>query len=187
MIAKFLKSASALDQCPQDDCHEVCLIGRSNVGKSSFINALVSLKIAKTSNTPGRTQTLNFYEYKNWRIVDLPGYGYAKISKLQKDLISDFISDYLNYRANLKAIFQIIDAGVITQQDADMIKIISQTDLQHFVVANKIDKLNQSELHNLKRKIATYLKISETNIFLTSTKTKKNFPEIIKQMEVCLK
>lgn len=121
------------------------------------------------------------------RLVDLPGYGYAKVSKAQKELISSFISEYLNFRSNLKAVFQIVDAGVITSQDAQMVTIIAKTSLQHYVVANKIDKLTQKQKHHLKQEIANFLKVDQANVFLTSTKTKMNLPLITKQMENSLK
>lgn len=183
----FIKSATTVEQCPQDDKSEICLIGRSNVGKSSLINALAGQKIARVSNTPGRTQMLNFYIINNFRIVDLPGYGYAKISIKQRDFLSNLIGDYLRTRKNLKAVFQVVDARVITSQDYEVSKLINSLNLKYYILVNKYDKLNQSEKNKLSLKIADYLKINIDNIILVSALKKYQLPILKKQMENCLK
>lgn len=183
----FIKSATTVEQCPQDNKSEICLVGRSNVGKSSLINALANQKIARVSNTPGRTQMLNFYIIDNCRIVDLPGYGYAKISITQRDFLSNLIGTYLRNRENLKAVFQVVDARVITTQDYEVSKLINSLNLKYYVVVNKYDKLNQSEKNKLSLKIADYLKLNIDNIILVSALKKYQLPFLKKQMENCLK
>lgn len=179
----FLKSALSLEQCPQDLTKEVCFIGRSNVGKSSLINAIAKAKIAKTSKNPGMTQTLNFYLINNKRVVDLPGYGYARLNKLKKIMLTDLISDYIQNRQNLTTIFHVIDACVVTEYDQWVSQFIRKTtNIEYFVVVNKIDKLNQSQLHNLTTKIVDYLKIDANNLFLISALKKKNINFIFNKL-----
>ncbi|WP_027123853.1 ribosome biogenesis GTP-binding protein YihA/YsxC [Mycoplasmoides pirum] len=177
----FIKSAIQLSQCPQDNTSEGCFIGRSNVGKSTLINTIAKSKIAKTSKRPGMTQTLNFYNINDKRLVDLPGYGYAKLDRNKKIELTDLISDYIQNRKNLTTIFQIIDASVITEYDQWVSKFIrNNTNLKYYVVVNKIDKLNQSQSHNLKIKIADYLKIDSDNLITISALKQKNISELIK-------
>ncbi|MDE7434159.1 MAG: ribosome biogenesis GTP-binding protein YihA/YsxC, partial [Mycoplasmoidaceae bacterium] len=95
----------------QDDKTEFCFIGRSNSGKSTIINAIANKKIAKSSSMPGRTQLVNFFDCGKYRIVDLPGYGFAKVSKESKKYLSLIIEEYLLHRKNLFGVFQICDAN----------------------------------------------------------------------------
>ena len=123
-----------------DDCLEFCLVGRSNVGKSSLINALAKKKIAKISKTPGMTKLINFYAFGKYRLIDLPGYGYANVSKEAKKTFGDCISQTLNERRNLFGVFQILDLGVITKQDIEISKIIQKKFENYFLIFNKCDK-----------------------------------------------
>ena len=109
--AEFIKSASTQTQCPMPDKPEYAFIGRSNVGKSSLINMLTGRKqLAKTSSTPGKTQLINhFLINSNWFLVDLPGYGYAKVSKKTKSIFQEFITDYFETREQLVCAFVLID------------------------------------------------------------------------------
>ncbi|QMT98410.1 YihA family ribosome biogenesis GTP-binding protein [Mycoplasma tullyi] len=176
---RFIKSATNLKDCINDSKKEVCLIGRSNVGKSTIINGLANTKIAKTSKTPGRTVTINFYEINNKRIVDLPGYGYARINKSQKDEISSFLTDYLNHRENLAGIFLILDLGVITAQDIDVARTLTTLDVDYYIVFNKIDKHAKSTYANNKVKILDTLKVNEDKILLISAKNKQNLNNLM--------
>ncbi|QZX49005.1 ribosome biogenesis GTP-binding protein YihA/YsxC [Mycoplasma sp. E35C] len=176
---RFIKSAASLSDCINDAKKEVCLIGRSNVGKSTIINGLARSKIAHTSKTPGRTITINFYEINNRRIVDLPGYGYAKVNKVQKETITNFLSDYLNHRQNLAAIFQVLDLGVITDQDLDITRLLASLGIEYYIVFNKIDKYPKSTYDNNKKKILDYLKVSEDRILLISAKQQKNLNNLM--------
>lgn len=170
-----------LVQCPQDRTNELCLIGRSNVGKSSLINALAGSKIARTSKRPGMTQSLNFYMIANQRLVDLPGYGYAKLDKATKIVLGDLIGDYLASRENLKVIIHVIDACVVTAHDKEISEFVRKnSSAQYYVVANKIDKLKQSELHNLKTKISNYLKIDQNHLIPISALKQRYISHLIK-------
>uniref|UniRef100_A0A8C5GSG1 EngB-type G domain-containing protein n=1 Tax=Gouania willdenowi TaxID=441366 RepID=A0A8C5GSG1_GOUWI len=135
-------------------------IGRSNVGKSTLINAITNSKLARTSNTPGRTQLVNFFEMDSYRLVDLPGYGYAKVSYVKKLALSDMILEYLNERENLKLVFQVCDANILTQLDQEMATFLqAKFKEDHFIILNKIDKQNKSFFYNNRHKFINYLKI----------------------------
>ena len=110
--AKFIKSAEMLSQCPDSILPEYPLLGRSNVGKSSFINALANhKKLAKTSNTPGKTRLINFFDFSNqFMIADLPGYGYAKVSKEAQNRWQKYLEEYLLNRKQIKSLIQLVDA-----------------------------------------------------------------------------
>src|SRR5688572_1496388 len=116
--AEFVCSNTDYKKCPPPDKPEFAFIGRSNVGKSSLINMLVSKKgLAKTSGTPGKTQLINHFIINDaWYLVDLPGYGYAKVSKSSKQKWEKMIDDYLNYRTNLLNTFVLIDARLPPQE-----------------------------------------------------------------------
>nr|WP_318032053.1 ribosome biogenesis GTP-binding protein YihA/YsxC [Ureaplasma sp. ES3154-GEN] len=171
---KFLKSAPTKQEWIQDDKVEICFIGRSNVGKSSLINALANQKIAKTSNTPGRTQLVNFFDLPDYRLVDLPGYGFAKVNKDQKTNLTMMIDQYLTQRTNLKAVFQICDLNVLTDIDAQMSIFFQNQKYDHFLVLNKADKANKSYFHNHLHQITKMFQIKPEQIILVSAKNKTN-------------
>lgn len=150
---------------PNDGLKEIVLVGRSNVGKSSFINALTNRKkLAYTSSSPGKTRTINFYNMDNkFRIVDLPGYGYAKISMKEREKWKKIIEEYLVKSKNIALICQIIDVRhEPTKLDMMMYDYILSTGSNYLIIANKLDKLKSSQvlkqlsiinkaLHNLKK------------------------------------
>ena len=184
MQIKFVKSASEQKDWIQDDKTEFCFIGRSNSGKSTIINAIANKKIAKSSSMPGRTQLVNFFDCGKYRIVDLPGYGFAKVSKESKKYLSLIIEEYLLHRKNLFGVFQICDANVITQEDLEMSKFLQQRFINYFVILNKTDK---HPLNTYTNKLATYSRmfgIKFDNFFFVSAKNKMNIaliPKMIKK------
>ncbi|MDI3544879.1 MAG: GTP-binding protein [Rikenellaceae bacterium] len=139
---KYIKSCVSLKDCPNTNFPEFAFIGRSNVGKSSLINALVYQKIAHTSSTPGKTQTLNFYLInEKWYLVDLPGYGYAKTSKNTRKQLTKIINEYLIYRKQLYMAFILIDSTIPPQKiDLDFINNCGQKQIPLAIVMTKIDK-----------------------------------------------
>lgn len=178
-MCKFIKSASSQKDWIIDSKKEICFIGRSNVGKSTLINTLANKKIAKTSNTPGRTQLVNFFDFGQYRLVDLPGYGFAKVSKEQRKNLSIMLEEYLSNRSNLFAIFQICDINVITQDDIDVSNMLENIfGDNHFIILNKLDKQNKSFFDNNKKKISNYLEISEDKLIPISCKTKQNVSKL---------
>lgn len=134
---------------PKDGLKEIVLVGRSNVGKSSFINALTNRKkLAYTSSSPGKTRTINFYNMDNkFRIVDLPGYGYAKISMKEREKWKNIIEEYLVKSQNIALICQIIDIRhEPTKLDLMMYDYIQSTGTDYLIIANKLDKLKSSQV-----------------------------------------
>ena len=147
--ATFVKSATNYKQCPSPDKHEIAFIGRSNVGKSSLINMLCNnSKLAKTSSTPGKTQTINhFLINKSWFLVDLPGYGYAKVNKSIRQKFEDFISAYLINRENLDCVFVLVDSRHEPHKiDLEFIRWCGEKQIPIAIVMTKADKLKPTEL-----------------------------------------
>lgn len=147
--AKFISSYTALEKLPQNGMPELAFIGRSNVGKSSLINMLCDQqKLAKTSSTPGKTQTINhFLIDAAWYLVDLPGYGYAKVSKKLRDNWGEMIRQYLKKRETLYCVFVLIDSRVPPQKiDIEFINWLGENDIPLSIVFTKADKLKAGEL-----------------------------------------
>ena len=141
--ATFMQSVTDWRKCPSPDLPEYAFIGRSNVGKSSLINMLVNNKnLAKTSSKPGKTQTINhFLINKNWYLVDLPGYGFAKTSKTNRAKWGKMISDYLLFRENLQLVFVLVDARLEPQQiDVDFINNLGDRGVPFAIIFTKSDK-----------------------------------------------
>ena len=181
---KFIKSSLKAKDCPQKDIPEFTFIGRSNVGKSSLINMVSKKKIAKVSGNPGKTLLINhFLINNNWYLVDLPGYGYAKISKKEKRKIKNIIVDYFKNRVNLLLTFVLIDIRHELQTiDLDFIEWLSNNNINFKIIFTKADKLktNQKD-EKAKKYIKTLLektKICPENI-ISSSKLKLGREEII--------
>ena len=146
--AKFLISAEKLSQCPAYDLPEFPLLGRSNVGKSSFINTLANnKKLAKTSNTPGKTRLINFFNFADkFTIADLPGYGYAKVSKEAQARWQKYLEEYLLNRGQIKSLIQFIDARHdIQKNDYQMREWVEAYNLPIFTIVTKIDYVPQNK------------------------------------------
>lgn len=159
--AEYLQSESDWRKCPAPNLPEYAFIGRSNVGKSSLINMLVNRKsLAKTSSQPGKTQTINhFIINKNWYLVDLPGYGYAKTSKTNRAKWGKMISDYLLFRENLQLVFVLADARLEPQQiDIDFINNLGEQGVPFAIIFTKTDKVSSgksmSNIQKMKNKLA---------------------------------
>jgi GTP-binding protein len=153
---RFLLGVAGLNQLPEADRNEVAFAGRSNVGKSSLMNALTGRKnLARTSNTPGRTQQLNFFEITHSQIgdiylVDMPGYGYAKVSKTEVAQWTELLKDYLRGRANLRRAFVLIDARHgIKDNDREIMDMLDTAAVSYQVVLTKADKVKASALEKI--------------------------------------
>ena len=147
--ARFLKSSSNNKHCPPPDKPEFAFIGRSNVGKSSLINMLTNHKsLAKTSGRPGKTQLINHFKINNnWFLVDLPGYGYAKVSKRTKEVFQQFITDYFEKREQLICAFVLIDIRHEAQQiDLEFITYLGEIQLPFCIVFTKADKISKGKV-----------------------------------------
>lgn len=191
--AEFISSYVDVNKCPPPDKPEFAFIGRSNVGKSSLINMLTnSKKLAKTSVTPGKTQTINhFLINKSWYLVDLPGYGYASVSKSTKEGFGKMIENFVLKRENLSCLFVLLDARLEPQaNDLNFIQWAGSKDVPLALVFTKIDKLRQGELKkNLKHYEKTLLTRWEElpTIILTSAVEKNGKEELLLFMEDALK
>ncbi len=174
-------------QYPVDQLKEFLLVGRSNVGKSSFINALIGRKnFARTSSKPGKTQTLNFYQInKAFYLVDVPGYGYSKLSKKSDHKIGLMIEEYLKNRFNLSRVFMLIDyRHKPTEDDILMYNFLKYYNIPITIVATKYDKVSTSARDKQDKLIKDTLKIDHFIKF--SSTTKKGREEIHKIIEETL-
>lgn len=149
--AEYLQSESNWQKCPASTLPEYAFIGRSNVGKSSLINMLVNNKnLAKTSSKPGKTQTINhFLINKSWYLVDLPGYGFAKISKTMREKWQKMISDYLLFRENLQLVFVLVDSRHEPQNiDIDFINNLGENGIPFAIIYTKSDKISKGKVNS---------------------------------------
>lgn len=148
--AQFEKAFATLSQLDSSDLPEFCFSGRSNVGKSSLINKVLGRKsIARVSSKPGKTITINFYKVDNIRLVDLPGYGYAKVSFSEKERWAELMEGYFGMGRNIKMVFQLIDMRhPATEFDISMLEFLSANNIPYTVVLTKADKLNKTETEN---------------------------------------
>ncbi|PTN10089.1 ribosome biogenesis GTP-binding protein YihA/YsxC [Mangrovibacterium marinum] len=149
--ARFLMSNSSVHKCPEANMPEFAFIGRSNVGKSSLINMITNhKKLAKTSGRPGKTQLINHFVINdNWYLVDLPGYGYAKVSKDQKNKFQAYIADYIINRANLYCLFVLIDSRHEPQKiDVEFIEWLGEKQIPFALIFTKADKLGKNQLQS---------------------------------------
>lgn len=156
--AEFIISNSEVNKCPKDPLPEYAFIGRSNVGKSSLINMLTNHKnLAKTSSKPGKTQLINHFKINsNWFLVDLPGYGYAKVSKKTKEVFQKFITDYFEKREQLVCAFVLIDIRLEAQKiDLEFINYLGVTEVPFCIVFTKADKIGKTKVDS---HIAAYRK-----------------------------
>ena len=147
--AEFIISNSEVSKCPKEPLPEYAFIGRSNVGKSSLINMLTNHKsLAKTSSKPGKTQLINHFKINNnWFLVDLPGYGYAKVSKRTKEVFQKFITDYFEKREQLVCAFVLIDIRLEAQKiDLEFINYLGVTEVPFCVVFTKADKIGKTKV-----------------------------------------
>ena len=177
--ATFVISNTEYTKCPTDQIPEYAFIGRSNVGKSSLINMLTNnKKLAKTSGRPGKTQLINhFLIDKEWFLVDLPGYGYAKVSKSQRSSFEKFISDYLTKREQLTTVFVLLDSRLEPQKiDLEFMNWCGEKEISFSMVFTKIDKLSSSQLQkNLAKYKKEMLKYWEELPPVFTTSAESNF------------
>ena len=187
--AEFTLSAPMVSMCPKDTKSEYAFIGRSNVGKSSLINMLTNhKKLAKTSATPGKTLLINhFIINKEWYLVDLPGYGYAKRSKKEVAKLDQMIRGYILQREQLVNVFVLVDVRLEPQQiDLEFIEWLGQSGIPFAIVFTKIDKLtankaNQSVEAYKKKLLETWEELPP--IFLTSAEKKQGRDEVLGYIE----
>ena len=184
---KFLGSFNSYQDIPYSEIKkECCFIGRSNVGKSSLLNAITKTKkLAKTSKTPGRTQSINVFEVnKKINIIDLPGYGFAKVSKIMREKLIVLIENYIEHRKELDHVFLLIDSKVgIKNSDIDMLDFLNNCSRNFSVILTKIDKISFNQADFQKNSILSLMKNYKDmfkDIYLSETKKNNGINEIQK-------
>ena len=179
--AEIMLSAVSKAQYPQDDMPEIALAGRSNVGKSSFINALLGRKnLARTSSKPGKTQQLNFYNIDDkLRFVDVPGYGYAKVSKSERAKWGKMIEEYLTSRDNLRAVVSLVDMRHDpSADDIQMYEFLKYYEIPVIIVATKADKIPRGKWNKHESAIKKKLDFDSSDKFVVfSSETRHGFDQ----------
>lgn len=188
--AEYSISAVTSSQCPQGGEKEIALVGRSNVGKSSLINKIINRRgLARTSGQPGKTRTLNFYHINEaWYFVDLPGYGYAKVSKSIQQSWGKFINDYLAERNELVGIIMIIDIRhPPTKDDVTMYQWIKQSGLPYLLVVTKADKIARGKWLKHKMIIQEKLDVQgDSSLVCFSATSGQGVEEVKNWLQKCL-
>ena len=185
----FIGSYKSVDSIPSfNNISECCFIGRSNVGKSSLINAITNnKKLAKTSKTPGRTQSINIFNISEGiNLVDLPGYGYAKVSKVLQNQLSDLVQNYFEFRSNLIHVFVLIDIKVgIKNSDIDLFDFLLSLEKKFSIIITKTDKCSIKFIDNQSNYIKTHMKNYKkifNKIFITSNKDNEGILDVQKDI-----
>ena len=183
--AKFIASAKDMEACPPSSLPEFAFVGRSNVGKSSLINMLTEKKeLAHTSSKPGKTQLINFFKINDaWHLVDLPGYGYAKVSKSKQMDFNRDVSAYLTERENLKHVFLLVDSQIEPQGgDLAFAEWLQYCEVPYSIILTKTDRSSDSKVSNHAGLFEAELEawqLKPTGIFRCSSKNKKGRGQIL--------
>lgn len=179
------------DQYPEGNLPEIALAGRSNVGKSSFVNSIAGTsKLARTSKVPGKTRTINFYNVNgDFRLVDLPGYGYAKVSKKEKEKWGEIINEYLNVRENLEEVILVVDIRhKPTTQDVQMYQWIRSFGYKGYVLATKGDKISKGKFQAHTKIIRQELGVEDNSLIIPySSESKVNKEGVLKVLASILR
>lgn len=192
--AEFFKSYEFLKNLPKDKKHEIAVVGRSNVGKSSLINMLLGRKdLAKASQTPGKTKMINYFSVNNesWYLVDLPGYGWAKLSYLEKEKLGKMIQDYVLNREELSLLLVLIDSRLEPQKiDLDFINEVGSQNIPIALAFTKADKLSKTKVEKNVKIFLENLKISWQKLplrFITSSVSSLGKEDLLKFFSSFLK
>lgn len=166
--AEFEKAYGISSQLPPSDITEIAFAGRSNVGKSSLLNKLFNRKsLARVSSVPGKTITINFYDVDGYKFVDLPGYGYAKLSKSERDRFGELMEGYFQSGRNIKLIVQLVDMRhKPSQDDFGMIDFMKQMNIPFIVVCTKADKLKVKEFKKREQEIKEELSMVDSDLII---------------------
>ena len=187
--ARFVASYGAISQLPPATMPEVAFAGRSNVGKSSLLNGLVGRKaLAKVSSQPGKTANINFFEVDGVRLVDLPGYGYAKVSQAERRRWADLISGYFEDERSFNLVCVLVDIRHDVQAlDAQMISYVTELGLPHVVVLTKADKLSRPKQQRQTALLARAFGLEPDDMVVTSSESGQGIDELKRRIElVCL-
>jgi len=185
--ARFITSVASPSQMLASSLPEIAVCGKSNSGKSSFINMLTGYsRLAKTAKTPGKTRLINYFDCNNGQflLVDLPGYGYAKVSAVQKQAWSKLIEYYLEKSVSLKHVFLLLDIRRNpSADDIGMVNYLYHYSIPFTIVATKADKISRAQRAIRKREIATAFRVGADNIFTTSNVDKMGKEEILQKIQ----
>ena len=188
--AEFITSAGTVEQIIKGDTPEIAVVGRSNVGKSSFINFMCNQgRLAKTSKEPGRTRLINYFNVNKGEFVfvDLPGYGFAKVNDNEKAKWGKIIEAYLRESTGLKNVFVLLDIRrEPNADDVQMLNYLYHYNIPFTIIATKGDKLSRSAGLTRKRQIANALKVGIGNVILTSSLSKSGKQEVLDRIEAIL-
>ena len=189
MKSEFITSSVDSSTWPETNMPEVVVVGRSNVGKSSFINALTGRKkLAYVGNTPGKTRLINFFEIDDsWMLVDVPGYGYAKMSQTMLKKMGDMMEEYFSKRKQISCVISLVDARhEPTKDDKGMIEMLREKQIPILVVATKIDKIPKTKRLKSLKTISQSLQIPMKSIYGISSTEKLGFDEVMNQLKETL-
>jgi GTP-binding protein len=192
VLTRFVTSAADPRQFPPPSAPEIAFVGRSNVGKSSLINSLVGSKIAKTSNTPGRTQTINFFQVRrpgkpqpDFVFADLPGYGFARVPKEITDQWAKFINPYLETRESLAVCLVLVDVTIPPQElDKQIIDWLHHVGRNFLLVATKADRISGNQLRTSLQKLTEILGVARERVIPYSVKARSGYEELWKAIKV---
>ena len=166
--AEFERAFGISGQLPPSEVSDIAFAGRSNVGKSSLLNKLFNRKsLARVSSVPGKTITINFYDVDGYKFVDLPGYGYAKLSKTERDRFRELMEGYFQSGRNIKLVVQLVDMRhKPSQDDYGMIDFMQQMDIPFIIVCTKVDKLKVKEFKRREKEIKEELSMVDENLII---------------------
>ena len=184
--SEFIISAVTLSGMPDEGKCEFLFLGRSNVGKSSLINALTNRKsLARVSSNPGKTDTLNFYLLNDsFYLVDAPGYGYARVSKNKKETYGKMIEEYLNKRLSLKCSFLLVDFKIPPQEnDIIMFNYLKEINKESYIILTKADKVKNKDYKKNLDNVLSSFEIDRNHVIVTSSEKKKGISNLLNLME----
>lgn len=185
--ARFITSVADYNNLPSLQVPEIAIAGKSNVGKSSFINMLVNInRLAKTSSTPGRTRLLNYFDINNGELtlVDLPGYGFAKVNDSEKEKWGTLIEGYFAKSKNLINVFVLVDIRhEPTALDRQMVAYLHHYNIPFTLIATKGDKLSKAQIQKQKSVIAKVFAVTPANIYVTSALNKSGVEQVLERIE----
>lgn len=191
--SSYIKGAATYGQCIVSDVPQIAVAGKSNVGKSSFINYLTGDgKLARTSKLPGRTRLINYFMINDgtadeFILADLPGYGFAKVSDAEKLKWADLLEKYLAAEKQLKHVFFLVDIRHDpTKDDVVMYNYLFKNNVPFTIVATKADKISKSQVKNRLRSIASYLKVAEGNLIAVSSTNKTGKEAVLERIGIVL-
>ena len=181
----FITSAASPSQFIKSDKPVIAVAGKSNVGKSSFINALAGMKkLARTSDTPGRTRLVNYFDFGEFVLADLPGYGYARVSKAEKDKWADTMESFFADRRNFDYTLPLVDIRHDpTADDVTMINFLHSSAIPFTIIATKTDKVSRMQVKQRLKTIANRFALTENDVYGISSETKAGIDEIMAKLD----